>query len=463
MTPPHAGTVPTTVPPLGHVVGAPRDVTTAPATGRARADEAPATSHRREQLLVVAGVLLVALTLRTAVTSASPLLGSVRHDLGFGAAALGLIGLLPTACFALFGAFTPAVGRRVGLERLLVVAMALAAGGQTVRAVAPSTTVYLLGSVVALAGMGAGNVLLPPLIKRYLPEHTGVMTGLYSMCVSLSTALPPALAAPVAHATGSAWRVPVAVWAVPAVVAVLPWLPLLRRAGRPAADDAAVVGGSPWARPVWHSRTAWGMAAMFGMTSLNTYSMFAWLPQIFTDAGLPVSRAGMLLAVYAGVGLPVSLLVPWLAVRLRNPLPLVLVGLACFGVGYGGLLTSPTAAPVLWAAAAGVGPLCFPLSLALIGLRSRTPGGAAALSGFGQGVGYAVAGAGPLLFGLLREATGSWTAPFVLLFASLVVQVTGAVVICRPRAIEDDLVRPPSRRMLRRLPPDQVSPPAALR
>lgn len=174
--------------------------------------------------------------------------------------------------------------------------------------------------------------------------------------------------------------------------------------------------------------------------------MLAWPPQIFLDAGLSDARAGTLLALYAGVGIPACLLVPWVAVRLRNPLPLVVMALACFLVGYSGLLLAPTAAPALWAVAAGLGPSAFPLSLVLIGLRSRTPAGAAVLSGFGQGVGYAVAGAGPLLFGVLHGATGSWTAPFALLFASLVVQVTGAVVICRPRFIEDALATPRRQR-----------------
>ena len=44
------------------------------------------------------------------------------------------------------------------------------------------------------------------------------------------------------------------------------------------------------------------------------------------------------------------------------------------------------------------------MALTLINLRTRTAAGSAALSGFTQGVGYAVACLGPLLFGMLHDA-----------------------------------------------------------
>ena len=55
--------------------------------------------------------------------------------------------------------------------------------------------------------------------------------------------------------------------------------------------------------------------------------------------------------------------------------------------------------------------------LTLIGLRSRTPDGTAALSGFTQSVGYAVSAAGPFSIGLLYHATGGWFWPMLALSA----------------------------------------------
>ena len=51
--------------------------------------------------------------------------------------------------------------------------------------------------------------------------------------------------------------------------------------------------------------------------------------------------------------------------------------------------------------------------LVLIGLRSRTPEGTAALSGFTQSMGYLLAAIGPFGVGVLHDATGGWTVPLL--------------------------------------------------
>ena len=132
-----------------------------------------------------------------------------------------------------------------------------------------------------------------------------------------------------------------------------------------------------------------------------------------------------------------SFVVPLLATRMRNPLPIVVVFESCLVVGYLGLMLSPASGTAAWTLLAGLGLGSFPLALALMNLRTRSSAGAVRLSGFSQGVGYAVAGVGPVLVGVLHGATGGWTAPFVLLFVSLALLLAGAVVACRPVMLED--------------------------
>ena len=61
----------------------------------------------------------------------------------------------------------------------------------------------------------------------------------------------------------------------------------------------------------------------------------------------------------------------------------------------------------------------FAMVLTLIGLRARTPETTAALSTVAQGWGYVLAGAGPLLVGVLRGATGGYAGMFVLVLAGV--------------------------------------------
>jgi CP family cyanate transporter-like MFS transporter len=398
--------------------------------------------------LVLAGIVLSALNLRTAVTSITPLLDELGRLFGFGGTMAGVLGMLPSAAFAVFGVATPAIAHRIGLERAALLSMGLAALGLVLRSLAGSTGGLLFGSIVALAGMGIGNVVLPPLVKRYFADRVGALSTLYITVLQMGTILPALAAVPVAAAVG--WRISMGAWALLAIAAALPWIGVLWIERRKESDlarchDAAVAAGdeapelaAPAPRgKVWRTSLGWGMALMFGMTSLATYSMFTWLPKILTEAGATPTFGGAMVALYSALGLVSALAIPALAVRVSNPFPIVLACAACHFGGFAGLLLAPMAAPLLWVPLVGLGPSTFPLGLTLINLRTRTPAGSASLSGFMQGVGYALACLGPLLFGVLHEATRGWTWPFAMLAASVLVMVVGGWQACKPRVLED--------------------------
>ncbi|MBJ6984284.1 MFS transporter [Luteimonas sp. MC1750] len=405
------------------------------------------------RLLALAGIALAAFNLRTAVTSITPLLDVVGREFGFGAAMAGVIGMLPAAAFAAFGAATPAIARRLGLERTVLLAMALAAAGLVLRSLAGGVGVLIAGSLVSLAGMGIGNVVLPPLVKRWFPHRVGTLSVVYITALQAGTILAALLAVPLADAFG--WRLSMAAWTLAAIAAALPWVLLLRRvpgagsgtghdrgrdagaAGIPAAGATDLASTPGTRNRVWHTGLGWGMALMFGMTSLATYAMFTWMPRIFTEAGASPAFGGAMVALYTGFSLLGGLVVPALAVRMRNSFPMALACALAQFAGFYGLWQAPMAAPWLWATLVGIGGCTFPLGLTLINLRTRTPDGSAALSGFTQGLGYTLACLGPLLFGILREATGGFAWPFAMLAASVVVMLGGAWQACRPRVLED--------------------------
>jgi CP family cyanate transporter-like MFS transporter len=411
----------------------------------------PRPSLRDGRALVLAGIVLSAFNLRTAVTSLTPLLDSLGQVFGFGSTMTGVLGMLPSAAFAVFGVATPTIAHRIGLERTALLSMLLAAAGLVVRSLAGGTGGLLLGSIIALAGMGIGNVVLPPLVKRYFADRVGAISTLYITMLQLGTILPALLAVPMAAAVG--WRISMGAWTLLAIAAALPWIGVLwierrKESSLARCHDEAVAAGdeapelqAPARGNIWRSSLGWGMALMFGMTSLITYSMFTWLPKLLVEAGATPAFGGAMVALFSTLGLVSALLMPAIAVRVANPFPIVLACAACHVSAFAGLLLAPMALPLLWVALLGLGPSTFPLALTLINLRTRTPGGSAALSGFMQGVGYALSCLGPLMFGVLHEATQGWQWPFAMLAASVVVLVVGGWLACRPRMLEDTWVR----------------------
>lgn len=398
----------------------------------------PARPLWQGRALALVGIILFAFSLRTAVASLSPLFDHISADFGLSAAVIGLIGTAPPVCYAVFGILTPALERRFGLERLAVAAMLVALIGMTARGLAADSTQLLLSTALIFAAVGVGNILLPPLVKTYFPDRIGLMTTLYSTTMAVATMLPPLIAVPVADAAD--WRFSLGLWAVFALVAVIPWVTLLIREHRGGVPDELVESASPRAfGRMWRIPLAWALVVGFTVSGTVAYTSFVWLPRILVDtAGVTPAVAGALLSLFAAMGLPASLLVPVLVVRHNATRALFGVAVTAGLVGLAGLLIVPGSVTWLWVALLGTAPLLFPLTLVLLGLRARTHEGAVALSGFVQSIGYGIVALFPVGIGMLHDATGSWAWPLFVLAAVIASAIPAGVVAARARTVEDD-------------------------
>ncbi len=393
----------------------------------------------RPRLLLLIAVLLAALNLRTAVTSVGPVLDELSAGVGLSGGGAGLLTTLPVLSFALLGSVTPRLARRYGERRLLCAALLLMAAGVLLRSLAAAAVPFLLLSVVALTGGAMGNVLLPVLVKRHFADRAPLVTAAYTTTLAIGTTAAAALTVPIAslHKASHAemnWRLGLGVWALPAAAGTLVWAGLARRSRpRPAGEHPP--------RPAVHrSRKAWSLTLYFGAQSMQAYVQFGWFALYFQEqAGASPTRAGLLVAVLAALSVPVALFVPGLAGRFPDQRPILAVLLACYLVAYIGMLASPRSGDLLWALLAGAAGGTFPLALTMIGLRTRTAEATASLSAFTQSVGYVLAGAGPLLVGVLHETTGGWTWPFVLIFADLALMGAAGWFATQPGYVEDDL------------------------
>ncbi|WP_239677203.1 MFS transporter [Natronosporangium hydrolyticum] len=400
--------------------------------------------------LVGFGLVLVALNLRTPVTSLGALLTEVSEEVGLSPALAGVATMLPTISFGLVGGAAPWLVRRYPPARILTIAMVVLAAGTAARASTDSAAVFLACSALALAGIAISNVLLPMLVKLYFPTRIGMLTGAYTMSMILGNTAAAGASVPVAEVTGS-WRVGIGVWALLALVAAVAWLPAAWRdrtpRRRPSPEYAARPGGrSDVSRPgrpaPVRTRLGWLMAIHFGAQALNGYAIMGWLAVLFRDAGYSPAAAGLAVAAVTLLGIPLAFVIPTVAAAVKDLRPVVLVLAAASVAGYTGLAVSPASPALLWLGLLAVGQAAFPFALTLIGLRSRTPVGTVSLSAFTQSAGYLVAGFGPLLVGVLYGVTGGWVAPLGFLIATILIQAVAGLAIARPRYFEDEIDSP---------------------
>jgi CP family cyanate transporter-like MFS transporter len=389
-------------------------------------------SSRNHFWLLGTAFVVTGLSMRTAVTSVGAALDDLQAGVHASSGVAGVITTLPVICFAGLGAVTPRVTRRLGSHRLLVLALIISTGGLALRPIGSNAAWFALGSVLALTGGAVSNVLLPSLVKAHFPDRMGSMTAAYTTALAVGTTAAAGLTDPIGDAAGG-WRVGLASWAVLCGLAVLPWLPTLR-------GDSATIGTTGERIPplaLIRSRTAWALTVLFAMQSMQAYIAFGWFARFLHDHGMSHSTAGAMVALLSAIGIPVSLIGPRMPPHTLRPV-FVVFGL-CNLASYLGLALAPLGGAWAWMILAGIGGGMFPITLLLIGLRTHSAATTAALSAFVQVIGYVVAGCGPLLFGALFGATGSWALPLTVLFVALAITMLAAWPSTAHRYVDDEL------------------------
>lgn len=365
--------------------------------------------------LLIAGILMIATTLRVTFTGAAPLLEAIRTDYGLTTAQTGLLTTLPLLAFALVSPLAAGIARRIGMERSLFAAMLLICAGVAVRSL-PDAALLFLGTAIIGCGIALGNVLLPGLIKRDFSQHVARLTGAYSLTMGAAAALGSALVVPLAL-SGFGWRGALLLLMVFPLLALLIWLPQWRNA----AHANVTTSRTLHARGIWRSPLAWQVTLFLGINSLIYYVIIGWLPAILISHGYSEAQAGSLHGLLQLATASPGLLIPLVLHRFHDQRCIAaLVSLMC-AVGAAGLWFMPDQA-VLWTLLFGFGSgATMILGLTFIGLRASSAHQAAALSGMAQSVGYLLAACGPPLMGRIHDAQGNWQIPLLTVAALAIV------------------------------------------
>ncbi len=211
------------------------------------------------------------------------------------------------------------------------------------------------------------------------------------------------------------WSLSLAVWAVPALLAIAVWAPIAYRAG----------GGTRTARRTvlpWRDGFARLAACYLAGSSLMVYGWLTWLPPYYESLGWSPQSAGVLLAVWSIAHIPAALAIPALAERRRRWRFWSGLTLSLITIGTLGALVAPDPpliGPWLWVTLIGLGSGAgFALGLTMIAWRTPDGATSTATSSVALGIGYTIAGLGPLLMGLLIDLSGFPAAIVVLLVAA---------------------------------------------
>ncbi|MFP2769904.1 CynX/NimT family MFS transporter [Oceanisphaera sp. KMM 10153] len=384
-------------------------------------------------LLAIVALMLAAANLRGGLVVVGPLVMEIRATLDISASAFSLLTTLPLLCFGVMSICVPWLTRRWAPQWLTITGLMVISLGVGLRLV-DNYPLVILGTLLLGLAIAVLNVLIPGLVKAFFPRQVGLMTGLYSVTLSLGAGMGVYLAVPLLEQFGS-WRYPVALWAILPLLSLLFWLPMLgvKGVGRPQ---------NPVRVSLWRDRLAWSITLYMGLQSFYFYSMATWLPKILLENGLDAHEAGTATALINLVSIPFNLLVPILAAKMSNQRLLVLGTFIVSFVGIAGLWWQPAAAPLLWATLIGMGcGSALSLALSFFVLRAANTAQATALSAMAQSIGYLLAALGPVSLGLLRDVGGDWQWALLLMLVLQLAQFAFGWSAARPVNVVPDQQR----------------------
>lgn len=401
---------------------------------------------------VIAGIVMVALSLRAPIIAPTAVIAQIREGTGLSAAGAGLLTGLPVLLFALATPLATRTIRRRGPETTVVLCLAGILAGTILRSLGPALVV-LAGTALIGAAMTLGNIAVPVLIRRDVPwNKVGAVTGAYSATMNVGSMAVLLGTAPLAGAAG--WRWAIAAWSLVTAIGLGYWL--VRRRSAPAAVrpepepvPAATAGAGDEMEPVEPNGTA-GTAATavtgrsaharritallvfaFCGQSAAYYATTAWLPLLLTETrGLAPSSSGASASLFQVAAIIGAFGVPLVAARTRLWVAAAVIA-ALWIILPVGLLAAPRAF-VLWSIIGGIAQGGgFTAIFSVIPRISHDDAGAAFASARIQGGGYLAATAAPPLAGWLNTLTGGWTVPLLLVLASTLAFTIGTLLATR--------------------------------
>ena len=375
------------------------------------------------ELTWLGAIVLIGINLRPLLTSISPLMTTIRDATGLSFYGASLLTSLPVVAMGV-GAFgAAALTRSVGETRgvaLGLVAIALACAA---RWVASSGFTLLATALLAGAGVAAIQALLPAVIKQRFLARVPLAMGVFSASIMGGGGLGASLSPWVGRAMQS-WHAGLAVWALPACVALACWWLLTRRHAVAHAATHTHAAPVPAFSP-WTTRRAWTLGLYFGIVNGGYTSLVAWLPAFYQQRGASVAASGSLLAAMTVFQAASALLLPLAAASFRDRRPWLMLGLSAQLAGMLGLIALPDAAPLLWVGVAGAGlGGVFSLTLVTAMDHSANHRVAGQLVAFTQGVGFIVAAVAPLVAGIVRGWSGGFVAAWIMLAGCIAAMMT---------------------------------------
>ena len=385
--------------------------------------------------LVLCAMILLATNMRAPIVALGSIAPVVKEALNISETQIGWLGAVPMLTFAVGALISPTIGKRFGLENTLIAMIGLLTAGMIIRTVIPTWLGFLTGTLLLTLAIGFANTLAAPVIKQRTPKQIPLITGLFSLTMTVTAGIVAGVVLPLSEQVG--WQWALGGWSLLGIFAIIIWVFLRLRLGSSSHQAVVLPASGSSEISMWRAPFAWQIAVFMGLQSLLFYTVASFLPSIWVSKGLSAVQAGQMGSVFQFMA-PISILsLTWLVNRGRPIQALAVFAAVMNVIGILGVSYLSTNLAWLWSGLMGIGcSAIFTLSMMLFSLRTYTTNQSSELSGMAQFVGYLIAFFGPLGSGWLHEATDSWDLPLLIMLILMIINVAIAWLVSRPVMVD---------------------------
>ena len=382
-------------------------------------------TKQTNKVIILLGIILLGMILRTPITSVGAIIGPLKNLLEINNTVAGLITTIPLIAFAIFSPFVAKISNKIGLEKTLYLAAIVTSIGLLLRFYI-NTSVFFVTTFIIGVGITVGNVLLPGLAKKYFPENLGVMTGFYAVVMNVSASVAAGISYPIlsSNVGGEKFSTGLAVniWLIVSVLNIVIYAIITKNSKSERIEDKKT-GVTGYLK----SLKMWSVMLSMGLQSALFYCSVSWFAEIMISKGFTPSEAGLLLSISQFAQFPSTFLVPVLAEKIKNKLIIpifIAMGYVASLIGMiyiQGNFALMTIYIVLFALAGGGS---FSYVMYLFSAKSKNEEEAADISGLAQAGGYWLAAIFPPLLGYIRDVLNWDVAIYILIVTASLLFIT---------------------------------------
>ena len=380
-------------------------------------------------------IIFISANLRAPITAVSPILDEIKSVLKIDNFQASLLTSIPLIVFAACSILVSKAVQKINIRHGIIYSLLILIIGLYIRIYGNVTTLYA-GSLLMGLGICIGNVLTPAYIKDIFPHKIGLMTGLFSVSMSLVAAFASGLSIAIGKWSNAGWKGSLGIWIIGGILAL--FIILVDTLKNKTSTQPQTNHVNHIQFNIFRSKQAWNISIFMGIQSLVYYCLVALLPTLLIDYGMTKTEAGWVFSVLQLAMLPAMLFSPVLATKMNNPKVMIYMTSVLYILGISMFIFFKAKYSYISAILIGIaGGFAFSLSILFFSLRSKTMAGTIKISGMAQSIGYLIAAFGPPIFGKLYDVDSTWNYSLYFLFLCIILMTFFGKNATKPLFIEE--------------------------